>query len=150
MGYIRTLRALSATDRRAVLLAIVLLPLTRVSLRFLPVSSVKKALGDAASLLVNRTRTGDALRRVPWAVTTAGRHVPGGRHCLTKALVAKALLDAQGVPVRLRVGIRRGPDGTLQGHAWLDRDGSLVMDAGEDPASFLPLSALQEAIDELG
>src|SRR6266516_4096540 len=30
MGYIRTLRALPATDRRTVLLAIVLLPLTRV------------------------------------------------------------------------------------------------------------------------
>ena len=139
---------MSTSDRKAVLLAMALLPPTRASLRFLPVTSVKRVLGRAAYLLVKPSGAADAVERVPRAVSTAGRHVPGGRHCLAKALVAKALLDAEGIPVRLRVGIRRGANGALQGHAWLDLDGALVMDAGEDPASFLPLSALQEAIDE--
>ena len=150
MRYVHRLRALSAADRKAVLVASVLLPVTRVSLRFLPMSSVRRALGRTAPLFAARAGAGDAVQRIPWAVTTASRHVPGGRHCLTKALVAKALLDAEGMTVRLRVGVKRGTDGVLQGHAWLERDGTIVMDAGEDPASFVPLSALQEAIDERG
>jgi hypothetical protein len=149
-GSIRALRALNSTDRKTVLVAGSMLALTRVALQCLRVTSVSRSLRRTASLFVRRKGDDDALRRIPWPVTTAGRHVPGGRHCLTKALVAKALLDAEGIPVRLRVGVRRGADGALQGHAWLERDGSVVMEAGEDPASFLPLSALQEAIDELG
>lgn len=78
----------------------------------------------------------------------ASRHVPGGRHCLTKAMVARALLEAAAYPVELRAGVRRRPDGSLIGHAWLEREGQVVMDAGEDPASFKPFSALGETIDE--
>jgi Transglutaminase-like superfamily len=90
------------------------------------------------------------VRRIRWAVTTAGRHVPGGRHCLAKAIVAKALFDAHEVPVQLRFGVRRDQDGVLRGHAWLGDDNGLVMDAGEDPVSFVPMANLQEAIDGHG
>src|SRR6266699_5072493 len=146
MKFLRTMRALSPSNRKSLLVATLFLPPTRVGLRFFPVGSVKQALGRAAPLLVRPTNANDAVRRVPWAVTTAGRHVPGGRHCLAKALVAKSLLDAEGVPVRLHVGVRRERNGALRGHAWLDSDDGLVMDAGEDPDSFFPLSALEEAI----
>jgi hypothetical protein len=137
---------LPRADRRSLLIAAVLLAPTRVALRLGRVASVKRAVGRAAGMIVRRP-SADAVRRIPWAVTTAGRHVPGGRHCLAKAIVAKALLDAEGVPVRLRVGVRRDEDGVLRGHAWLDGEHGLVMDAGEDPVSFVPLPALQEAID---
>ena len=128
-----------------------LLLLTRVLLRLLPVVSVKRWLHRLGRIVPHKpVDEAEALRSIPRAVTTASRHVPGGRHCLTKALVASALLDAAGAPAELRAGIRRDPGGVLLGHAWLERGGRVVMDAGEDPRSFAPLEGLEEAIDDRG
>ena len=146
---VSSFRELPPPRRRVVLLAGGLLILTRASLRFLPVATVRSWLDRAARTFGQALVDPDAVRWLPQAVTTAGRHVPGGRHCLAKAMVARALLGAVGLPVELRAGVRRGPDGRMQGHAWLEREGSVVMDAGEDTASFARLVALEGALDDL-
>lgn len=143
-------RALPGPERRALLLSAPLLMLTRVLLRLFPVVSVKRWLHRLAQMARDPMDEAEALRSIPRAVTTASRHVPGGRHCLTKALVAWALLEAAGAPAELKAGLRRDPGGVLLGHAWLEREGQVVMDAGEDPGSFAPLVGLEEAIDDSG
>ena len=56
---------------RALLLAMALLPPTRASLRFLPVTSVKRVLGRAACLLVKPSGAADAVVSVGTVLTSS-------------------------------------------------------------------------------
>ena len=145
MSDVRALFALPPARRRSVLAAAALLLPVRAIVRFGSIKGAQRWSRLAAGWLV-RPPMPDAAHTIPWAVTTAARNLPWARHCLTKAIVARSLLDAVGVPATLRVGVRRDPDGSLRGHAWLDGADGVLMDAGEDPFTFVPLSRLEEAI----
>jgi hypothetical protein len=145
MRYVTALRALSGDRRRTVLAATLMLLPVRVALRFRSIAAVQRACRRVGPHVLRRPAADPALS-IPWGVTTAARHMPGARHCLTKAVVATALLEASGVPATLRLGVRRDDDGVVRGHAWVDGPSGTLMDAGEDPLSFSPLFGLEEAI----
>ena len=65
--------------------------------------------------------------QVVWAVNSAGEHLPWKRACLQEALVGQLLLTRGGVPVRLQIGVRKGPGGGLLAHAWLESDGDVLI-----------------------
>lgn len=67
------------------------------------------------------------LRRLPW---------PWRRTCLKRSAVLYHLLRCQGVPVELRIGVRRNETGHLAAHAWLTRGGISYLEfAGEGERS---------------
>ena len=61
--------------------------------------------------------------RVFWAVSAAGRRIPGGRSCLVQALAARLLLARSGIRSRLRLGAARGEGNRFEAHAWLEWGG---------------------------
>ncbi|HEX7040346.1 MAG TPA: lasso peptide biosynthesis B2 protein [Trueperaceae bacterium] len=66
------------------------------------------------------------------AVESAARFVPGAR-CVARSLAAQAMLARRGVPSRVHFGFRRLPDGTVDGHAWVEVGGAVVAgDVGLD------------------
>jgi transglutaminase superfamily protein len=145
MRQIRATLALPPARRRVLFAAAALLLPVRVGIRYGSIRRVQRRSVRVAGWLLPPAPQ-DPERTIPWAVTTAARHVPGARHCLTKAIVGRSLLEAAGVPVSLRVGVRRDDDGAIRGHAWLDGPDGVVMDAGEDPFTFVPLHELGEAM----
>jgi hypothetical protein len=73
--------------------------------------------------------------RAAWAVRACARRVPGAS-CLTRALALRWLLARSGVASVLHFGWQKGADGQLQAHAWLMRDGKVVIGAEERIDSF--------------
>jgi hypothetical protein len=107
----------------------VLLAAIRMTLVVVPFVRVRKALGRLAGR--GRRRNGSDPSRTAWALSVASRYVPGGRHCLTRALAGQLMLARSGIPSELRLGLGRGERGELHGHAWLESGGRIVIGGGE-------------------
>jgi Transglutaminase-like superfamily len=121
MGRLAELGRLSATERRVLALAWMLLLAAPLWLRLLPLRR-----------LVVSPRAGRTPRlppkRVAQLVDIASRRVPGAR-CLPVAVVTAWLLAWQGSAATLRIGVARDA-GDLTAHAWVECDG-VPLAAGE-------------------
>jgi len=132
-------RRLPPHERRLLLSALVLLPLTRLGLllvgfrrwqsflyRLLP-RHLPGALagGDVKSSLQAR---GEMTARM---VQAAGREGLGQANCLERSLVLWWLLARQGCAAELRIGTRK-KDAELEAHAWVELNGRALGEE-EDP-----------------
>ena len=80
---------------------------------------------------------------VSWAVTAASRRMPGAPMCLSQALAVQVMLARRGFASRLRVGVARGGLGQVEGHAWVEHEGRvLIGGAAMRVDSFTPILAL--------
>jgi Transglutaminase-like superfamily len=68
-----------------------------------------------------------AVERVVWAVRQAAAAAPWGRTCLTEALTAAVLLRRAGCETTLRYGVASAGAGGLDGHAWLEYRGDVIL-----------------------
>ena len=122
------LRALR--PRQIVLLgtSVVLVAATRVALLVLPVRRVRwivhGLVGSRTALRVEKRVSLDELVRF---VTLGSRCSPVGSTCLTVALVAQALLKRHGYESRFCIGVRRSEDRAFAAHAWLEREGQVIV-----------------------
>ncbi|RIV89756.1 lasso peptide biosynthesis B2 protein [Aurantiacibacter xanthus] len=66
-----------------------------------------------------------------WAVRNTARIVPFA-HCLTQALSLQYLLGQQGMTSTIRVGVQMARNGTLDSHAWLIHDGTVLLGGSEN------------------
>lgn len=126
-------------ERRLLIWSFLLLLAIAVGLRLVPLVSLRRVVRRAA----RRGRAHFADRPSPdtvvWAVTVMSRYAPGST-CLVRALALQALLEVYGWPSRLRVGLGRGADGALVGHAWVEGpDRRLIGDDTRFPYFPLPL-----------
>ena len=71
--------------------------------------------------------------RLVWAVRVASHYVPDAT-CLTQALATQVLLNRHGCQTNLRIGVARNETGQFQAHAWVEKDGMVVIGG---PASHL-------------
>ncbi len=69
-------------------------------------------------------------RRLGRAVGRLLAHVPGDTRCLVRSLVLTRLLASRGIEAKLVIGARTTPD--FLAHAWVEHDGSPVLDPGDD------------------
>jgi hypothetical protein len=61
-----------------------------------------------------------------WIITTAAKYVPHAS-CLTQALAAQWIFAWLGRPTAVQVGVAKGVDKRLRVHAWLEREGRVVV-----------------------
>jgi hypothetical protein len=87
-------------------------------------------------------QTAQIVRFVP----TLSRLIPGAS-CLTQALAAQILLRRRGYVTELRLGVGRDAAGRFAAHAWLERDGRIVIGAAP-VAQFTPLPAFSAKAPE--
>ncbi len=66
---------------------------------------------------------------ITWAVSVAGRRVPGAQNCLVQALAGAILLLRAGHPSLLCIGVNRSSGNPLDAHAWVELDGRPVIGA---------------------
>lgn len=131
-------RALAQGDRWLVIEAAILLTIVQVGLRIVPFGMLRLMLARAKRL---RARPQPEGSRVAWAIGAAAPVVPR-RSCLRDALAADVMLARRGFQPTLRFGIRK-PQGhrlTLDAHAWLECDGSIVAGRLETLDEYLVLS----------
>ncbi len=77
---------------------------------------------------------------IAWAVGVAARRVPGAS-CLTQALALQLLCRRRGYPTQLQIGVER-KGSRFRAHAWVERDGKVIIGNLADLGSFLPLPSV--------
>lgn len=108
--------------------AALMLIIVNVGLRIIPYRTVRRLLERYGRQPVGDSCSIERVRRVAGAVTFLARRLPGAT-CLVQALAADALLRRHGCASELHIGVRR-PDGRpkrLEGHAWIEYRGSVVV-----------------------
>jgi hypothetical protein len=80
--------------------------------------------------------------RIAWAVSVASRYVPAAT-CLPQALAVRMLLQQQGYPARLHIGVAKGEGGQLEAHAWVESEGRVVVGNSQDLSRYTPLPSLE-------
>lgn len=122
--------SLSSRDRRLLIKAALLLGIIRLGLWLLVFQTLRGLL-----LRVRWKSTGLSeadplsLERIAWAIRVAGRYIPGVT-CLVQALAAQVLLEQEGHPSCLRIGVAKDKNGRLQAHAWTESGGKVVVGGG--------------------
>ena len=78
-------------------------------------------------------------QRILWALTAAERLSVGRGRCLARALAADALLDRAGTPHRLVIGVATEAPGTLRSHAWIERNGRVLLGGAQSASQYVPV-----------
>lgn len=140
MGSLARFIALPPAERRLIVAAAGILAATRVGLWVLPFRWVRGAMGALGNPPRSRDGGGPAVERIVWAVGAVDRLVPRTT-CLVRALAAQALLARRGHASQLRLGVAGGSGRAFEAHAWLERDGRILI-GGPVEARYVPLPAL--------
>jgi hypothetical protein len=134
---LRRLRRRSAADVRALLSALIATAGMWGAVRVWSIQRVVR--WTEVSPRVSRTLSRKEQRRILWAVGAVNRRLFPDRPCLTQALAARYLLSRGGISSVLRIGVARSGE-DLQAHAWLERDGVVIIGGEQSPARYRRLS----------
>ena len=74
---------------------------------------------------------------IVWAIEAVGRRLGRSSSCLARALAGELLLDANGAPITLTIGVRRTEAGAFEAHAWLARSERVLLGGTSD--GYVPL-----------
>ena len=138
-------------ERRLILRAAVLVSLVRVGLWVLPYKRVRRMVewrperhpGDAGARAPASSRyTPDDIVRVVGAVS---RRIPDAS-CLTQALSAQRLLAREGYESQMQIGVARNEAGTFEAHAWLEREGSIIIGDIPGLTRYTPLPTRRDEV----
>ena len=98
-------------------------------LRRAPIAAVVDGLRSQSA----PTRSGEGTlaeaRHLGHIVTRILVLLPGDTRCLARSLVLTRLLARRGIPAKLVIAARRGPD--FLAHAWVEHDGIPVLNPGD-------------------
>lgn len=113
-------------ERRLLMAAFPVVLIARVGLLALSPRRLAPLLAALAEAMAAPQAHTDYAERAARAVVRAGRLVPGA-DSLTLALATLTLLRRRGLTGRLCRGVRRGQDGVLRTHAWVEHNGRLII-----------------------
>ena len=138
--------ALNTTQQRALLAALVWLPLFWLGLRMLGLPRFQAWLHRTSPVpnAASAAMTLPAMQSLGEAVNIAARHTPFPATCLTRSLLLGWLLHRRGVTSDLRIGVRLTA-GTLDAHAWVECGGIPVNDKPEVASDFASFGDLVPA-----
>jgi hypothetical protein len=114
-----------------------MLPLTRLGLRFKGLSFTQRWLGARMRDIRSGDDTTEAIRYAR-AVRLAAEHGAGETVCLPRSLVLWALLRRRGMKAELRIGVSVASIGPRRFHAWVEHNGTVVNDAPNVAEHYLP------------
>lgn len=160
MSSFRKLQQLSASERRLITQALVLLPLTFCGVYALGVSRWHRFLAQLASLGTTPNRTsnhtvgvgserswvivdaqpGEQARAIARIVKIAAEHGVYPARCLQQTLVLWCLLRRNHIESEIRFGARK-EGSELQAHAWVEVGGVALNEASDVCLHFSPLES---------
>lgn len=126
---------LSRKDQLLLLQAFCLLVAVRIALYILPF----RTLLPWALRSRKNSKPPRSADNVAAAVSVASRYVPRAT-CLTRALVAQALLCRSGHDSAIKIGVTNESPRGFEAHAWVVCEGKIVI-GGEEAGGFHPLGS---------
>ena len=132
---------LSAEVRRTIHQVGLLLILTRLGLVLLPYRVVRGWFDRWGSHVV-REGSPEYEKLLTWAGSGLGRYMLGDKPCLTQALVVQGLLRRAGRDVEMKIGVARSKNGPIQAHAWLEREGRVILGGRRASRKYATLAPL--------
>lgn len=114
--------AQSGTDRALLLQSVAALVLVRLALRIWSIDRLRRWASRPGS-------GGEPVDNVVWAVSTVARSLRG-TSCLASALALQRVLARHGHSSEVHIGVARA-GGAFAAHAWVIRDGSVLIDTGD-------------------
>ena len=144
-------RRRSPVERRVLALALGAVVVVRLALTVAPSRLIIRAVRRLTER--DRRPRHDASRRlssatIVWAVEAVARYIPGAT-CLTQALAAQFLLQRYDVAATLCIGVARSHAGDFRAHAWLEREGRIIL-GGEQSRDFARFPSIARAASGLG
>lgn len=134
---------LPSSDRRLLFSTALLVWAVRLGLWLLPFRTLRRLLAKPAQKMAQaREADPTEIKRVVWAVETVSRYVPAAT-CLTRALVTHVLLTQRGCVALLRIGVAKTETGQLDAHAWIERQGKVIIGGMNDLSRYTLLPPLQ-------
>jgi hypothetical protein len=131
----RLTRRLTAADWRLLLVVALAQIFVAAALRGRGLSAVRS---DAARLRrLAATAAWGSEEQIVWAILATGRRLHWVSTCLVRALVAGLILGSSTRPVSVTIGVRRGPNGSLESHAWVAHGGRVIL--GATSGDFTPV-----------
>lgn len=118
--------------------------LIRGALSFWSLKRVVRALRRvAATLPKTGSPTPAYRRRAAWAANAVGHRLLPNRPCLTQALVLQYLLLRRGDDrAELHIGVAKGESGELLAHAWIERNGRVLIGGTGSPDKYKRLEGV--------
>lgn len=142
MDHLRKFMALKATDRLLLTETAFLLGLTVVMLHLLPFPWVRHLLigqGPASDSQLPDHVASQIVRMVK----TASRYVYAAS-CLPQAIVTRLLLNRRGYAATLRIGVAMNGSRQLVAHAWVERDGQILIGGSDSHRRYATLPPLEK------
>lgn len=133
----------SRGERQLLAQAAWLVLMIRLGLSLLPFKTVLRLAERARRRTARRANTIPA-ERLAWAVQRVSRYLPAAT-CLTQGLATHVLLARHGLEGALRIGVAKGDDGRLEAHAWIERNGVVLIGALPDLGRYVQLPSLELA-----
>jgi hypothetical protein len=128
MERLRKFLRLPLSERWLLVRVTFLLRATQAALRLLPFQTVYRWMNQLSNPVDSRTYQDDTeADRICRVVNKSGRHFLGVDSCFPQALVGKMLLERRGYSSKVRIGVIKDADGSLRAHAWVERDGVVVI-----------------------
>ena len=133
---------LSSVERGLLAKAAVWLCAMRISVCLLPFRTLKNIVSRVKHSSIPKDKPYPlSPEQIAWAISVASRYLPGKTTCLPKALAAQILLARTGYLTQMRIGIARGDEGKLKGHAWVEYQDRILF--GGDGSNYTLLPALE-------
>lgn len=143
----RRFLALPRGQRQLLVLALIVVANVRVALCVLPSRLIVRLMRRLTHVAAGASRSrGPSAERVAWAVSSASRVVPRAT-CLTQAISGQLLLRHYGHAAKLCLGVARSEPGRFLAHAWLERDGRVLL-GGAESVTFTRLPSFSAAFSE--
>ncbi|MDB4971661.1 MAG: hypothetical protein JWN48_2 [Myxococcaceae bacterium] len=153
---LRKLVALPRRERSVLFEAALLLPAVHALQTLLPFRRWRSLLTVRASSASRAPRPGapstppDAIgagrptaEEIAWAIERARVGVPGVYKCLPQAYAGHLLLHRYGYDSVVQVGVARDAKGGVEAHAWVEREGRVLIGELPDLGRFVPLPPLK-------
>jgi hypothetical protein len=150
---LESLRRFSALERPAQTLflrALVTLPLIGLSLKLRGFEATRATLRKTVSQATPPLASDSVNKQIALSahmVNAADRHGLVHPSCLVKSLTLWWLLGRQGITSQLRVGVRR-EGGTLEAHAWVEREGIALNEPEERHCHYAAFDAALASLSE--
>ena len=123
-------KRLSTADKWLLIRAAYGLGIARLMLANTSFQKLAERLGSKGAK-GTRAPDSDYSERVGYAVHAAASAVPWRADCFPQAIAARMLLKREGYDTTIHLGVTKGAEGNIAGHAWLTCGDYVVTGAGE-------------------
>jgi Transglutaminase-like superfamily len=132
----RTFQRLGADHRWLIVEAAALTGVVWLGLRTVSFARLRRALDVCSQRALPQSPT--PLPAIGWAVNAAARRFPAKRTCLVEALAADVMLRRRQYRTALHLGVQKTTNRMrpLDGHAWVECNGVVVVGHLEDLAKY--------------